>query len=362
MTAQELHIEFDIVVQGLTSRPLGKPLPQEVDWLINGAVDKYIGLILEGRNMPSGKGYEENQKRYDSIRRILRADRDLSVYKLDTENSYSILPYDYRHYESSRSEVYSRCNKPIMKVDSEEPVSYSYVSLPLSKDPLMYFRYTLSHTNDDDTVVLVDGATLFGETPFTDGDEAFMIRDLIKNKINEFEESRNIQCYWEKYDDIYKPNEFIIIGATGEFILEEGNDADIDYTSTSSFLPVYLLTNANPTLTSGISLNKVRNREIKSNEFDIVADFALSKTDKKSPLCKLVDERIYIRENAEFFVSSLSLDYIKQPALISLIYSVGLPLPDYICREVVNLAAQDYIARKGSNRYPLIANQTNKSE
>lgn len=359
MTAQELHIEFDIGIQGLTSKPLGKPKPQEVDWFINGAIDKYVNRIISGVTTTTKAGYEDVQKRYDDLRLFLEEETYVPAYLYTSDEVYFTLPWNYRHLDSYRANIARSC-KGSIAYPTENRLVYTYKWKP---EAWTFSDLVINWTPDGEALVtLFDQTTLmpYPASPTIIPDkERYVLIDIILKYINA---TNDVQCYFENYNGQTYPNSFIFVtDKAGLINITDSSFSEIIDTFEAESRVSYEV-DYSDSLRAKVKFDTKRGRIVKTNLYDITSDFSYTKTSPDSPLGKIIKDRVIVKHDERFVIQSFSLTYLKKFPLVSLLLEVGLPLPDDVCREIVGDAVAEYKGRKGSPSYQVATIQNLRTE
>jgi len=112
MTIAEMHTQLNLRVQKINSNAFDIFLPEERDEYINLAITRFIKNRFLPESNYIGEGFEQNQKRYDDLRSLVKKDESLSVTSVVTNagiRGYFIdrgqLPADYMFLISVRCKV-----------------------------------------------------------------------------------------------------------------------------------------------------------------------------------------------------------------------------------------------------------------
>tara|TARA_R100001510_G_C7654360_1_gene213007 strand:+ start:1228 stop:1920 length:693 start_codon:yes stop_codon:yes gene_type:complete len=106
MTIQEMHRAVDQGLQKVASSVYDYFLPQEVDFWLNRAQDRYIKERLHPVSDPKRLGFSKTVKRLDDLRMLITADYTDSVNPSTTAEFIDFdLPIDYQHLVNARVSV-----------------------------------------------------------------------------------------------------------------------------------------------------------------------------------------------------------------------------------------------------------------
>lgn len=114
MTVSELHIAFKIGLDKIDS--LGYPdiLPEEIDFLINQAADRFVKQRY-GKTNTKREGFEETQKRTEDLKTIVKSAQltpnPYSINNISTTARFYTLPTDQRYIVQEQTDIiYNDCH------------------------------------------------------------------------------------------------------------------------------------------------------------------------------------------------------------------------------------------------------------
>ena len=81
MTVAEMHIAINQGVQKIASHQVDVLLPQEIDFELNKAQDKFVKGRYNQFGNKYSKGFEQSQKRIDDLRRLITEESITTTYK-----------------------------------------------------------------------------------------------------------------------------------------------------------------------------------------------------------------------------------------------------------------------------------------
>ena len=114
MTVSEMNFEFRVGMDKVLSLNAPGFTAEEIDSFLNNAQEEFIEQRAYGTN-PKGTGLEEDQKRRDDLREIIK-DYSTSIFTTSSNNkpfgSFISLPLDYRHAIQEEVDIsYTGCNE-----------------------------------------------------------------------------------------------------------------------------------------------------------------------------------------------------------------------------------------------------------
>lgn len=318
MTIDEIHIKVRQDLQKLDSHANGNLLDEEIDFHLNYFTRKFVDNVVGNlkKNPSTSTDFQHNQRLLDSLNTLQVKNHKLNTYvdSSDTNLVYGILPSNYRHLISDASELVYDCSaKPKNQIDSR------------------VYIYPLSFLADYDTFngleLKKEEVTLFDLSdylPYTDGlDGAEVKYQLIKLILD------NVPgIYWEYYNGKYYKNSFIYITDTSSNLSVTIGDETLFYSSTLVLNKIYRYNSTDKTI-------RRPNRIIKDANLDFIRNHPYEKTTWEFPISSLGNGVLYVYEDDEFKVRTISIDYLREPIQVSYSMSVNSDLPDVALQQVI---------------------------
>ena len=121
MTVQEMHFAVDQGLQKVASSVYDYFLPQEVDFWLNRAQERYIKQRLYKQTDPKKVGFEGNVKRMDDLRMLITADYTDGVTPQPLQDFIDFdLPIDYMFLVNARVTMHvNHCGEQVDTADPE---------------------------------------------------------------------------------------------------------------------------------------------------------------------------------------------------------------------------------------------------
>ena len=136
MTVPEMHIAVNQGVQKIASHQVDVLLPQEIDFELNKAQDKFVKGRYNQFGNKYSKGFEQSQKRIDDLRRLITEETIDTVYKGQIDHNVFVdsivLPEDngYMFLLNQRSLVYhNNCQKMDCIQGALYPIQWAMVDM-----------------------------------------------------------------------------------------------------------------------------------------------------------------------------------------------------------------------------------------
>lgn len=343
MLVQEMHVQFDTKLQRMNSNAFDIFYPMEKDILLNYVQEKLIRTALsnnEGNR--KREGYQATTKRYGDLETLITK-RMLQMHYLETAVLFSVLPFDYHDYIVSNGLLFSDCKELVLspKVNSGVYVSY----LPFVKsagDIYPLFKWTLNYTDATPPLVLAD-ISLYPNFPLLAADdEMFLIANFGIYETNR--QNHPVKVYWEKYGELYAPNNFIFV-STQDNLANVTMNIQGAQTEVSTFevLPY-------EHYPSNLTVRKSNARLIESHQIENYLGNPYQTTAPDSPIVELSDDRLLLHHNKYFAANQIELVYIRKPKPISSILNVSCELHFSRHDKLVDMAVEVASAYIGNPR------------
>lgn len=353
MNVQDLHNAIDLELNKVNSNLYDIILPQEKDYFLNRAQERFIKQRYTAISNPKQRGFEMSQKRIDDLRNLLVPNYYDKVYQLPssdfdaTTKARFYFPDDYLFLTSNRSKVYSNDCGNISQSTATESFNVSLVSIP-----------------DTDTtyaglVISVDSVPIInvGNQPilatYSTEDKSFLIEYLIE-ELN----LANI-AGWTFYSSFKNLSADIVGVKTSSGNIEVALLEDSRTYNTAVKTYTYF------TATGGQN-QVVPNRFIQQDDVYIVQQDPFNKTSViDGPLCIIHNNSIDVFfEPNNFIVKEIAISYIRKPKLINLEQNQTCELAEHthaeIVRDAVNLLLENFEANPQRLQTSNMVEQTNE--
>lgn len=317
MNIKEMHIEIQQGTQNLSSNTRRKLLSDEIDWLLNKNLERYIQARVKPRPDGSG-GFQVDQLAADSIRTLLKY-RDITPEQYDGY-CQAYLPDDYMHLIRDESKSLNLCGaaEPETTNTAEEVVIFELPPAKGKGTPTKFYTDLTSIYINSKTYVLSDLLKQNGVTTFSglsSSAEGFLIRDFWLNHV------RNVlrkELYWENYRDIYKRNSFIAPVSQVGAGANATSDSEPGCTSEASCSYV------THTTAGDWRANRLESSERIGN----LQNTAFWKSSHLSPISELYGGYLKIYTDESFIVTKVRVNYVKKPRRMSLVLGLDCELPE----------------------------------
>lgn len=320
MTAQELHISIDILLQKVSSNWNKNFLPQEVDFFINREILKFIKRKLNPRSDAKQLTVFDTIKRTQDLDSLLRT-VTLPVVDYNQKEAIYRLPFDFLYYVSSEVEVTPKCDTITIPYI---PFSYYYKSIAQLRDVSAISSVILSVTINTITTLLFDYSLLPSQFIPQDGVADYRKRFIYNNAML-VEITKNLP------DGL----EIEVNNVTKDFTFRSSNDFTLTFNINGNNQQV------TPTVINQVqaSVNKSLTAEVR------IVDEEFKTPIKRSYLSGSKDESLvgYLREGfvvlpllPNVVASSARLTYIKKPDRVDVLLDSNSDLPNPVLEEIAS--------------------------
>lgn len=324
-----MHIEFEQIYQNIASNVNRGFDDDEIDWLLNRAVERFVDDRVNPRHQSGGTAFQFDSKTSSDLNSILDDDNILPVDKYSDMVYKILLPGDFRYLVNARPYTLRYCDQGFDTTLVPTTYYYGKIAFPKSDNPS--WPYT-------QVQLLVNGVVLFDVTdypfasPLTDVAQRFVITDLIRDVLSEL----GINFFWEKYGSVTSPNTFFI---------EQGTPIS----SITLYVDGHLVTGSMGTVVRNLpkpyTLNALGNMSSarwtrNEDAYDLsLTPFYQSLAD--SPITTFAKGHLKVfGRDTSFIVTQCVVDYVRHPRKINLSLDRSCDLPDHTHKEVCGLAAE----------------------
>ena len=362
MLIKEMHIAIDIGLQSINSNKRRLIQPEEKDRILNDCQLEYVKRIIDNSLNAEKSGFEEDQKRYSDISSLKRS-ASLNLYRDTVDKVFTVLPEDYYIYINSNTNHYYNCNTNTILTNTFN-VYGGNILFPIDEtsnvNKYPNFRIVINDSNGDETYEFI--LSNFYTKNFLNKDSKFEVINTTLDIINN-DDNSPIKIYWEKYNNMYIPNNFIIILKDGKYVTSPGYvkyetvycfySNMVSYVNTFDIItPIEVFTRYNYTNNESNPVRLVKSEEVKK-----LNSTYFGKTIHTSPLCTISNNRLYVYHNNTFYPNSLDLEYIKKPRHMNINTGINCELNEVCQTEIVSLAIQKLQARVIAENYQLSVNE-----
>lgn len=308
MTVREWHSNYDTLLRRVNTSRKGNVLPQVKDIILNYAMLSVINSKLDRFANVKKEGLGDSQKRLDDLRDFIKPATIDCYINGDNPNEevFAILPYDYMHLISDESAVEYDCDGiDLSKVATTE---VKVMTVPFADDnggtPL-YSNLTFT----------VNGLSVFSLASYTidpiyKKDAKFILVNAILSIVNA--EQTDYKVYWERYDEMFKKDNFIIVYKDSVVSSAGINYSGYNSVGTGRILSRYIY------LFSTGSTSRKPNRLLPNEHLKTMLSHYYSRTKYNSPVSSIIGNRLRVFNDSTFKVSKVFIEYISTPILISI--------------------------------------------
>ena len=353
VTALDMHIEVLQGLQKVDSFQQDMFQPEEIDFQLNKQQDRFVEQLTNQK-------FQDRQVRLDYIKNLIVKNKTLPVYiPLATDSNYEanmqygVLPSNYLHMVSDRSEIVTRksCDDIVYTPESTnqtiqilqfpdpevDPVTGSYyLGLEITEFNNASNRFYKSRFDVD-----LQNPTLGSKITEPDYISP-LVKDILEN-INLQTFGSKDQVYWEYYRGEYYPKSFIIVSDQQMVIRTFLNDGNPQGSINSQATPVPVQQVINKDVLKDNKDGLTTIVENKLSEGDELYEFRKNtfyKPTIQEPHSTLSEGFIYLYREAGYILTALTIDYIRKPRQISLLLNQGCELAGSAPRLIVDAAVE----------------------
>ena len=379
MNVQDMHLAIKQGVDKINSLQADLLLSEEIDIELNKAQTRFINNRLIIRQ---GQGFETSQKRIDDLRTLVREYEDTVTFKEEISNNKFVdtfkFPTDYLHLVNQRSRVVTNdCNKISFTIKNPAAIDVNYFIVNFENFFLDFgtqFVPEIAAIADTSNLSLgfanVVDPTVIASYTYPQDIEAY--RQALLDPASW---GPGFSLYWEKYLDIHKPGNFIIVvdtlvhswfnwdASTGNAVTQlVGRDSLTtawDDASNQTSPAKYLSLNAGAFREANTFKDKYwsANKFIQHDDIFTLLNDPFNSTKPSGPLTTIRNNEIDIYTSDIFIIESVKITYIRKPHKISLSLGLSCELPEHNHQEVVDMTVSSILEAFQDSRY-----QTNQIE
>ena len=355
MTIDEMHIAVNLGVQKIASFQMDNFLPQEIDFELNNAMDRFIKQRYSTLSNRYKRGFEQSQKRIDDLRHLVVESQLDAYYKGETIGFEEFfidrvkLPTDYLFLVSVLARIKYDCSgiatttvttdKRYYKVSVAPPadcrgcqiesISFAGTTV-IIKDPYLTLEDLLNATlyqNLIPHISIPDGA----------GPE--------NNGIN-----TNTTQLYNPVDSNYI---YLESENTGDIVVTwtDPTDTIVDNVTVTIQSQSFAYQTSTSKRDAGVSEKNIVCKYIHQDDIYVILEDPFNTTKYTSPIYTVAENYIDIHTDTIFIVDYVRLKYIRIPKRMSLSLGVGCELPLHTHQEIVEMTIKSILEGIESQRY-----------
>ena len=369
MDITEMHLNIDLELNKLNSNLYEIILPQEKDYFLNRAQERFIKQRYGAMSNSKREGFEMSQKRIDDLRNLLVPNYYDKCFKLPiTDFDYAsklkfYFPGDYMFLTSSRSKMKHNHCGTLIPVDTVDTFKTITINLSILTDYALFGMKIGTVASPNTATVVLPVGTLTG----LDGQEKTLAIQTVVDTLNK--NTDFVNAGWVAYSSNYR---------------NVKGDVVITIPTAETKVLYYTLNGVYPTLTSPPNFTTITNtktylesngnEEIAPNRFAQQDDVYIMQVDPfnrtdafEGPLTIIHTDSIdvfYRPTGPEaFIVNQIAISYLRKPRLMSSTTNQSCELSEEthaeILRDAVNLLLETMEA-SGRLQSSLGVEQTNE--
>tara|TARA_R110000772_G_C13310328_1_gene440550 strand:+ start:71084 stop:72133 length:1050 start_codon:yes stop_codon:yes gene_type:complete len=349
MTAQDLHIGFDMNLQKISTNATRNIEPREKDWLLNKEVAKFLNKRTRGISDGRRRGLEEDTKRLKDVQPLIKTVAlDVEQYE-DGKGRVTLPSFVFKNL-SSNCVFYKDC-------EESEGVAKT--------KNLNVYKIKVNTTFPDEIVINVhiqgeaNRVYSTNELPndYIGGEHIYLIKSLLieLRKALSHKDYDGIELYYEWFGGEYEENAFFIVGGSS-----------LTNVTINSFTPIKSLKVVKSVIQIPIKQSKIEitrpARTVTNEMIDWKVGSNISKSLPESPLMTFDKGYGYVYFPTNIIIKRILFTYICVPTLIDIDLACSLNLDTDTCDEIVLDTVRFTKALLDSNNYDKYFNETNLKE
>jgi len=361
-----MHIEFEAGLQKLNSLSRRKFYPQQIDLLLNRAVEQFIKDSI--RVEEDGHGFQKTQIDIDRIRPLITKTQLPAEFQETTTNynEYLIhLPSDYSYLVSDKWYQAKNCEETI----EENTINRYYYRIPIittvKSSPKYYVIANLKANAD--IIADLDTDTRQGNSSalylgLDSIQEKFTVVSLLKEIFSPKKRNGTFTAggntlhglYFEMYGNLTYPNEFILVTSNNTatiHIVFDAVDTSIASSSTISYIQ--------HSSADDYEINS--SRLVKASALDGILETKYYQPQTDSPVSTIDSNVMRVFSHPNRIVNKSSITYIRQPQKINLALQRNCELADEFHRKIVDMAVEYAAGHIEAKTLKEVARQENTS-
>lgn len=328
MTVKEMHIELNQSLQKFGANLARKYYADEFDWVLNKIQDRFIQQCLRPANLTkeSGQYRFADQIREDAIRTLVVSGKDLQAYKDSAIRVKTYLPDNYQYLLGDVSNMVNLCGAA--RVETTSTIDLTLLNLVKTSKASAPYYVTGSIQVNSVTINIPGDLGTFSSTysGFASLDDISLIKDWLLTKLRQ----NGVEVWWEKYGDKYYQDTFIFVGTPTVVLTWDG----IVVTSTSTETINVTLQDATKSVT-----NTTDNRM--TSNYDTTTMYTpFYASSIKSPVSELNTNMLYVYQDTNTTVKTVTITYVRKPQPISLALGSNCELAEPFHQTICDLAVE----------------------
>lgn len=359
MDIQEMHIEFDLLAQEVNSVVLNNVEPEEIDWLLNDEIKRFVSQRINPAVNISKKGFSDNTKRLDDLQ-TLQVVRPIPVW-YDTVNANQIrrgfaLPANYLH--KIRLEAFvTPCTDQVVNTTNYNIRAYAYSLPPTTYN---YSNFKIEIEDNNGFITIFDAGNYPWMSAGINTDYSFYIKDFVRNSINSQHDFvsrlKFFNCYYESFVQNFRPRSFRFVDFGGTFFNIRITDNNGTNTIPIPIAPVQIDNVAGYTL-SPIDVDFYSGEEIRERLID-----SYTKPDLQHGIAEIQQNLIYLYLKDNMYCDRVDFTYLRQPKRVSLDMDINCDIHEAFHHEIVDNAVTRFKALVASGEYRSVMAENLKQE
>lgn len=330
MLVKEMHIQFSLGLQKLGANSRRKFFGEEVDTLLNRAMNQFVLDQVQVKEDESG--FQSTQVNVDKIRPLIRAVEPIAakITSLGRVAYEVLLPSDYAHLISDSWYSAKNCSTV---TQAQEPEYIAILPFPKTTKVAAPFYSTLKITHNSVEVLNVQSQnSLF--TGYQSVEDRFsavkLMQDMYNAKLRNGDTGVTRGLYWEYYKDKHYPNSFILVSSTAA-----AASITIDAVTTAGTIYDRSFDKQTPS-----TWTVVTGRLVKSSVLSQILNTPFYNPSPRSPISVLSGTTLTVYPHKSYIVNKASLAYVRTASRIDLSLHHNCEIAPEFHQTIVDMAVE----------------------
>jgi hypothetical protein len=341
MNVRDMHIEVQQSVQQVAANRSRKFLPEEIDWVLNKMMGRYIQSRLRPKTDANGRptgGFELDQLQADSIRSLLVTGKTLVPYAFDDRRYKCFLPSDYQYLISDWSYTTNLCGKT-PEVGSSTLFITRLLQEKTTKGSAPFYENISVFLAGTNVAVPADLPYGNAHLGYPEKEDISFLVPWITWKSG---------LYWERFDDLYYPSHYLKV------------DTVAPAGSVSTVIDGAAGTDVTGTITRPLKIHPgagvhVDNRLSPSEVIASMNQARYFRTSFYSPISELAGNTLWVYRDNSFTVNSVQVTYVRKPQPISLSLNTDCEIAPEFHQTICDLAVEYLKGRVENDKGTVLA-------
>jgi hypothetical protein len=337
MTAKEMHIGVDLLLQKINSNFIDVFEPEEIDWALNEEVLRFVKQRFSAKSNDKQKGFQDGQKRLDDLKALIEP-ASLFCIPRDSNSVYNYLPHDYLTLINDRTITTDLCGA--LYNPTKVALVKNISCIQIADDSINLYSTFKIFFNNLQVFNIVDYPTFMNPVPVS---AKFALINLVIQVL----EDQGYVCKYSEYYDSRCPQGIIVV-------TDNSIDIDVEYVSGTVSTNSVASNKERINVTTG---SENPNRLCDQEDLYDLLNSSFGTTISSSPISTLEKDKIIVFHKQKFIPSTINISYLRKPRKINLSLGQDCDLDEWIQQEIIDNTAKRLAGIVESPNYRAIINE-----